>query len=247
MARRKKTDDDQPEENAGNGNDSDETFGLPEIEYEPLDRDKPSEPETVSEVSSSEERYQSEATDEPAQTSQPQYTYMYNEEEKPSNGPKIFLIILLLVVAGGAAWYFMYYKPKKDEQARIAAQERAEADRLAAIEQARRDSLARIAEREQFIADSLANLQTQGGSIQILEERTGQWHVVIASAIDDDLLMDYAKKLSAKGVSSKIIPPFGNTKFYRLTIADGETYTSTQEIADGYKDEYGDAVWVLKY
>lgn len=243
MARRKKTDDDQPEEGSGNIGDSDETFGLPEIEYEPLDRDKASESETVNSEISGEDRYQAEA--EPAQS---QYTYMYNEEEeKPSNGPKIFLIILLLAIAGGAAWYFLYYKPNADEQAAREAQARAERARLEARERARQDSLNLIAAREQFIADSLANLQNQKGSIQVLTERTGQWHVVVASAIDDDLLMDYARKLSAKGVSSKIIPPFGSTQFYRLTIADGDTYTSTQAIADEYKDEYGDAVWVVKY
>lgn len=243
MARRKKTDDDQPDESSNIG-DSDETFGLPEIEYEPLDRDKSSESETVSSEISGEEPYQSEAETAP----QSQYTYMYNEEEeKPSNGPKIFLIILLLAIAGGAAWYFLYYKPKADELAAKQAQERAEKARIEARERARQDSLNLIAAREQAIADSLANLQNQEGAIQVLTERTGQWHVVIASAIDDDLLMDYAKKLSAKGVSSKIIPPFGSTQFYRLTIADGDTYTSTQAIADDYKAQYGDAVWVVKY
>lgn len=246
MARRKKTDEDKPEENTGNVNDSDETFGLPEIEYEPLNRDKPSESEPEASEVREEARYQSEGAQEPeAQPSQ--YTYMYNEEEKPSNGPRILLVIIILLAVAGAGWYFLYYKPKQDEQAKIDAQELAERQAIERREQARRDSLALIAAREQYIADSLANLQSQAGSIQVLSDRTGLWHVVIASAIDDDLLMDYATKLSARGVSCKIIPPFGSTQFFRLTIADGDTYTSTQSIADGLKDEYGDAVWVVKY
>ncbi|HEU5291758.1 MAG TPA: hypothetical protein VFU05_14010, partial [Cyclobacteriaceae bacterium] len=63
----------------------------------------------------------------------------------------------------------------------------------------------------------------------------------------DDLLTDYAKKLTDQGVSSKLIPPFGKYKLYRLAIADGDTFAATQEIANGKKAEYGDALWVLKY
>ena len=59
--------------------------------------------------------------------------------------------------------------------------------------------------------------------------------------------MDYAKKLSEKGVSTKIIPPFGGKKFYRLAIADDETVALAQTKADGAKADYGAGVWVLKY
>ena len=45
MARKKKLNEDQPQQNINDS--SDDTFGLPEIEYEPLKREeeKPSEPE----------------------------------------------------------------------------------------------------------------------------------------------------------------------------------------------------------
>jgi hypothetical protein len=71
--------------------------------------------------------------------------------------------------------------------------------------------------------------------------------VVVASAVDVDLLTDYAKKLSEKGVSSKIIPPYGKYKVYRITIDSGDSFAMAQAKADGLKAEYGDAVWVLKY
>jgi hypothetical protein len=81
-----------------------------------------------------------------------------------------------------------------------------------------------------------------------LSGRSGRYYVVVASAIDGDLIMDYAKKLSAKGVSTKIIPPFGKSAFHRLAVADGDTYQTTQETADGLKGgDYGDKVWVVKY
>ena len=60
--------------------------------------------------------------------------------------------------------------------------------------------------------------------------------------------MDYAKKLSATGVSTKIIPPFGKSSFHRLAVAEGDTYATTQETADGMKGgDYGNKVWVVKY
>nr|HNH61741.1 hypothetical protein [Cyclobacteriaceae bacterium] len=80
-----------------------------------------------------------------------------------------------------------------------------------------------------------------------LTERTGRYYVVVASAVDDDLLVDHAKKLGEKGVSTKLIPPFRKYKFYRLTIADADTFAAAQQIADSKKSEYTDALWVLKY
>jgi hypothetical protein len=60
--------------------------------------------------------------------------------------------------------------------------------------------------------------------------------------------MDYAKKLSANGVSTKIIPPFGKSSFHRLAVADGDTYQTTQATADELKGgDYGDKLWVVKY
>ena len=86
------------------------------------------------------------------------------------------------------------------------------------------------------------------GTIETLSGRSGRYYVVVASAIDGDLIMDYAKKLSANGVSTKIIPPFGKSKFHRLAVAEGDTYPTTQETADGMKGgDYGDKVWVVKY
>jgi len=102
-------------------------------------------------------------------------------------------------------------------------------------------------DRKRLEADSLAKASPAQGTIETLSERTRRYFVVVSSNIDDDLLMDYAKKLSAKGVSSKIIPPFGTTKFYRLAIADFDTYSAAQSSADVSKAEYGSALWVIRY
>lgn len=244
MARKKNTDGDESGENQ---NDSDDTFGLPEIEYKPLNREEESSSST-SETQPAAEVAQPESQrfeyEQKPMEQTPQYTYDPEEEESAPVWPKVLGILLVIVLAGGAAWYFLMYRPAQ-EKARLAKEKleqeaaQKEKDRLAA-EQRLRD------EAEQKRLDSLANL-TKAGTFEILSERTGRYYVIVASAVDDDLLIDYSKKLSAQGVSSKLIPPFRKYKFFRLAVADGDTFASTQEVADAKKAEYGDALWVLKY
>jgi len=256
MARRKKQD---PEDtsNENKGNESDDSFGLPEIEYEPIRREEPSEP--VSDTSSSysepapepqqeesayssyEERNQEEQT---SNDSSYQYTPEY---EEPSIWPKLLGILLVIVLALGATWYFVVYQPKEKE--RIAAEQAAAAERESARkakeEEDNRIRLERQA-AEQRRLDSLAAIPKEG-TIETLSERTGRYYVVISSALDRDLLMDYAKKLSDQGVSSKIIPPFGKHKVSRITISEGDSFDAAQAKANELKAQYGDGVWVLKY
>jgi hypothetical protein len=158
--------------------------------------------------------------------------------------------LLIVVVVGGGLWYFLKYKPEKDEADRIAAKVLADKQAKQRRDLVVRDSLARIeADRNQRINDSIAqaNAKPLVGTVETLSERTRKYYVVIASAIDDDLIMDHANKLTSKVVSCKIIPPFGTVKFFRLTIDEGDTYADAQAKADGLKGEYGDGLWVIRY
>ncbi len=253
MARRKK----QSEEDANNenkANESDDSFGLPEIEYEPIRKDEEvenssSETQETPEPEQQEEQvysnYESSQQEEqPAEES----TYRYSAyQEESSIWPKVLGILLVIVLALGATWYFVIYQPKEKERI---AQEEAAAEALrqkALLEKQEQDRLAEAARQaEQQRLDSLAAIPKEG-TIETLSDRTGRYYVVVASALDQDLLMDYAKDLSDKGVSSKIIPPFGRHKVSRISIAEGDSFDAAQTIANGLKAEYGDAVWVLKY
>jgi hypothetical protein len=246
MARRKKNDDDQSFDNSAENND--ETFGLPEVEYEPLKRE---ETTTTTHTETTE-------TSSPNYSAEPEQTNTYHTEETReefvadpdddedgSAWPKILGVLAIIALAGVAYWFFGVYQPRQKQRAKEEQIAREAAERRAAQEKLADDQ--RRA-REQRIADSLANIQTpKEGSIETLSERTRRYYVVIASAVDGDLIMDHAKKLSGKGISTKIIPPFGKAKFYRLAIAEGDNYNDTQTTADGLKGEYGDAVWVIKY
>lgn len=262
MARRKKQNEDQPQENLDS---SDDTFGLPEIEYEPLKRESPeadikieepappqpepsfAEEEQPSELPKEEEPKKKEYVEE-NQFYTPSYSYSDQDEERPAVWPKVLGFLLVLAIAGGAIWYFAKIRPERlakearDRRELIANQEeerKNEAERQAALKRA---------EEEQKQAAAVATAKPIAGSIETLSGRSGRYYVVVASSIDDDLIMDYAKKLSQKGITTKIIPPFGKSVFHRLAVAEGDTYANTQAAADGMKGgEYGDKIWVVKY
>ena len=277
MARNKKPNDDEPDDSSGSFNESDDTFGLPEIEYEPIKREERG-PEDVPEEPAPDEGYRPqevEAEKEPEQSYEPpepepiapaapyedephyeeptrtQYEYTYSHEPEAPMWPKVLMILIgIVILVGGGLWYFLQYKPMKDEERRIAAAQSAASDAAYRKERARQDSLAAIENaRINRINDSLASIPVKPavGAIDTLTGRTGRYYVVVASNIDDDLLMDYARKLSASGVSSKLIPPHGRVKFYRLTIAEGESFATAQSTADGLKGDYGETLWVTKY
>lgn len=257
MAKKKQLNEENAnDENLNASNDADDTFGLPDIEYQPLNRSE--EPASSDESESVQEQAQPEpvqeepvAKEEPSYQStsyqeKPDYHYTPPMREESSVVPRVLGILLVLVLAGGVAWYFFYYQPEMQqrEKARLAQLEN---DRLAQREKHVRDSIDAVnAAAERHRLDSL-NAIPQTGTVEKLEGRTGRYYVVVASAIDDDLIMDYANTLSKRGVNSKIIPPFGKSKFYRIAVADGGSFAEAQEIANNRKPDFTDAVWVLKY
>jgi len=238
----KDSNDDEVNDKPDNAEDN---FGLPDIEYKPLDQGGESNKtqEEVTSGSSGGNAYASADSD--SDKSSDSYDAMTMEESK-SKAPVILgiVIVLVLIIAGYLIYNFVY----KPSQAEKAKQEQLAKE---ALEKKKRDEAARLAkqreEEERRKQEELANAKPPVGMIETLSGRTKRYYVVVTSDIDDDLLMDYAKKLSAKGVNTKVIPPFGGKKYYRLAIADHETFAAAQANADAAKADYGSAVWVIKY
>jgi hypothetical protein len=248
MAKRKTPSDDQGKDNE-NDNVNDDSFGLPDLEYKPLE----STQETTSTTEKEEEKIiepvaeRSSYSETKKETNYTSSYSAYMEEENKSRTPVIIgVVVALAVVIFGALFYFYVYKPQQAEKERIAKEA---ADIRAREEQALRDKQALEETARQRVADSLAAIPTtpKDGTIETLTDRTRRYYVVVTSAVDGDLVMDYAKKLSAKGISTKIIPPFGKYKFSRLAIGDFDTFANAQASADAAKGDYGGAVWVLKF
>lgn len=245
MAKKKKPEDQPMDEPEG----SDDSFGLPEIEYQPLGS---SEEQPSAEAESSpqpDEQASDTPASEEANTQEQSYSSYssYMQEEKSSVAPKVIGILAVLLLAAAAVWYFAMYAPAQQEKEKARqAQIAADNAKKAAAEKAEQERLKAEQAAAQRTADSLASLP-KAGAIETLPARTGRYYVVLTSAVDDDLIMDRAKKLSGDNVSSKIIPPYGKHRFYRLAIADGETFSAAQNTADGLKSTYGETLWVLKY
>ena len=244
MAKRKKTDDDLPEENVENTSDAD-NFGLPDIDYKPIERNDNVSPEVEPEQTAPEFQESNYRSEEQSKADQ-SYSYAAPAEEKSRAPVVIGIVIAAVVVIAGFLIYNFVYKPKaekeKQEQlAKVAAAKRAAEAARVAKEREEAERLKREAD------EAAANAKPAIGTIEILSTPTKRYYVVVTSGIDADLTMDYAKKLGSKGVSTKIIPPFGKWKFNRLAIGDFDTFALAQTNADGAKTEYGDGVWVIKY
>src|SRR6188768_1370777 len=96
MARRKKQNEES--ENLDNTtNESDDTFGLPEIEYEPLKRDEPKP--IVEEPVSQETISAEEAQQESVEAEDDQYVPPYLREEKESKTPMILGVSVVVLLA----------------------------------------------------------------------------------------------------------------------------------------------------
>ncbi|SRR5258706_5728849 len=241
MAKNKKDNEDQPDKNSGNADDSSDNFGLPDIEYKPLDRQ--SESPAMSEPVAEPEQQRFERSEESGLEST---DYSYEDDEPSSKAPVVIgLIIGVVILVAGFLVYKYWYVPKgeKEKQERLAreVEEKRKADEIRLAQEKEEE------DRKRLEAEAAAKAKPAEGTIETLNDRTRRYFVVVTSNIDDDLVMDFAKKLSLKGVSSKIIPPFGKTKFYRLAIADFDTFGAAQSSADASKAEYGSALWVIKY
>lgn len=232
-------------ENRNEENNGDDNFGLPDLEYKPLDSTDGSVNEVVSSSNPEQERASGFTQNEESEK-----TYSYIPEEEPkSKAPVIIAAVigLVLVVAGFLIYQYVY-KPKA-EKARLEQLAKQEADKKRKEEAARLAREKEEAEQRRLEEEraAAANAKPAEGTIVTLTERTGSYYVVISSAVDGDLSMDYAKKLSAEGTSVWIIPPFGKKKFYRLTVGNFDTFADAQVKADELKAKHGQGVWVIKY
>ncbi|QCK15514.1 SPOR domain-containing protein [Mangrovivirga cuniculi] len=114
-------------------------------------------------------------------------------------------------------------------------------------EQARQAELE--AERQRALDSARAAQENMSveGTINVLKSRTGRSYVVVGSFFDKDQAMDFANERKGDGLTSYIIEPYGKTRFYRVAVESFDSYQEGVQQAEGYKDEYGSDVWVLKY
>lgn len=176
-------------------------------------------------------------------------TYAAKAKEQESNSGKIIGIVALLLIVGAVLWFFMYYQPAQVEVAEKAKQEQIAADKAKKEKQRLADEAAAEEERlkEEARLQAEEDAQPKIGTIETISEKTSRYYVVVSSGLDGDLAMDYAKKEVNNGTNIKLLSPRGTNKFYRVTIADYDTWVAAENSANDFKSTFGDGVWVLKY
>jgi len=90
-------------------------------------------------------------------------------------------------------------------------------------------------------------VQATPGEITRLTEKTNNSYIVIGSFLDGDLADDYAQELAATGQSPTIIPPFDNYRFFRVAVASFNSFEEANGALAGFKADFGEDVWALRY
>ena len=93
----------------------------------------------------------------------------------------------------------------------------------------------------------LAEATTEVAPITRVNAPQGLYYIVVASYIDIDLAMDYAKQLAKQGAYVKLIEPQKGKHFFRVAIEQEATFQGASEKAEELKYSYGAQIWVLKY
>ncbi len=252
-------------------NEADDSFGLPDLDYKPLDEDasdseeelssedensdaaeeepavedteanEEAEPESGEDSSVEEEEEEGEQPEKPA--------LRYQIEESSSNAPKIIGGIIGVLALAAIIWYFGFYQKEQKALADIetAKQEQIDAQKAADAAAARAQKVeadAAAAEEARLAAEMQEKANT---GVQILTERSGRYYIVLESFIDADFAEDFGNKIAKEGTASFLIPPYSKKKMQRVAIGGYDSMDEAQSALNNLSSEFGEGKWILKY
>lgn len=121
----------------------------------------------------------------------------------------------------------------------------AQASALMPNQQYAKDQLAAANAKLQEIADQQAKVSA--GIIEQISEAPNLYHVIVSSSIDDDLAMDYAKKLAEQGYNVKLLEHnTGTHVYFRVCVGDYSSKEEAESAKSNFSMLEGD-LWVLRY
>ncbi len=249
-------------------NEADDSFGLPDLDYKPLDGEDSTE--TEEELSSEDESTQtvedspeeevddnfSEETETEEDTSieeknEPEKPILrYQMEEKRANAPKIIGGIFGVLALAAIIWYFGFYQKQQKALAEAEKEKQEQIDKQKAdeVEAARKKKATAAAAVAEEARDDATEMQEKANAgVQILSERSGRYYIVLESFIDVDFAKDFGNKIAQEGMASFLIPPYSKKKMQRVGIGGYESLDEAQSALNNLPDEFGIGKWILKY
>ena len=166
MAKKNDLDDENiNEENQGDINEADDSFGLPDVDYKPLEEESSDESATVEEetfaYSDNKEADAAVNTEEEPREEQAYVPGSYSPPKEESNKSGIIIgVIVFLLIAVGVIWYVGFHLPAEEEMAEKARIEKQRQDKIAADKKA----------AEKAEADRIAQQQAEVEAAKAAEE-----------------------------------------------------------------------------
>jgi len=241
-------------------NDADDSFGLPDLDYKPLEEeDSEEDTEVESNEATTEEETNIHEVDSTYTDTEESMSENLEEEEKPelryqveeekSNTPKILIGIITVLVVAAAIWFFGFYRPQQQKIAEDARIKQEQIDKQKAADDAaqleRAQEAAALAAEEQRLREEAEALAKAG--VIILTERTGRYYIVLESFIDDDFAKDYGNRVAKAGTPAWLIPPYSKKKMQRVAIGGYESLDEAKTALSELSKDFGTGKWILKY
>lgn len=196
-------------------------FGLPEVEYRPLDRED--------EI--------------PPAYEQSHYYQTEDEESGKSKGLIIFGIFSLVIIAGLSIYLFLFGGM---EQVSSWLAEEPPATPVYVEPEPEPEPMPEVV--EEVSPEPEINSLAPYTDVTTISVPTGRSYIVIGSFVDEDLALDFSNKMIEQGIGVKILAPTGRAPLmHRVAVADFSDFSEAMNDLELFRNNYGENTWVLKY
>lgn len=216
------------EKHPSNQTDDQEDFGLPEVNYNPVEREN--------EV--------------PPSFEAPTY---YAEEEEEDEGPKrgwILTTVIGFFVLVGVVIYLFVFGGLEQIASVFRDEPQPPVTTQVPKQQAPAPQNEVVEEPEPYVAEEVVEVNPLAPyeGISTIGSPTGLSYIVIASFVDGDLANDFAMKMQAREVGVKIIQPTQRSPLqHRVAVAEFNSFEEAMQQLQAFRQEYSESAWVLKF
>ena len=222
--------------------DDDEDFGLPEVNFD-LDDDEGTESaqeeETAYGMAETHPEMSETQMSEEEEISERERILAANldleeeEEDEKGGGAWVWIaVVVMILLAGVAIW--LWFGQSDDPEPVVETTPSME------IEEPE-------PEPEPIPEPEPEPIKTEG-DITTINTRNGRYYVVVGSFVDEDLAMDYAKKLSKDGLDITILAPLEGMKGYsRVAVDSYSAYSEADARAKDLRSSFPNGTWATRY